>query len=163
VILAFEDAELTAQEKQAVLLSLYKEPVGDVRQALLMAVKYLNGGKEAQEGDNSLPYRLYSFAQDAQYIFAAFRQTHGVDLQKAELHWWEFIALFMDLGADTTFCNLVNLRKRIKTGKATKEERKAASEMGEIFEIPEPDDRTAEEKEREAEFMRLIGAGKAKK
>jgi hypothetical protein len=66
----------------------------------------------------------------------------------------------MDLGADTAFCNLVGLRKRVKSGKATKEEREVAREMGDLFDVPEPDLRTAEEKEQEAEFMRLLHGGK---
>lgn len=158
--MAFEDDSLTGQEKNAVLLSLYKEPVGDVQEGARLAIKYLNCGEEKSGEETSLPYRLFSFSKDSGYIFAAFRQTHGIDLQKAVLHWWEFCALFMDLGSDTTFCQLINLRKRVKSGKATKEERQAAAEMGEAFEIPEPDTRTADEKQREAEFMRLVMKGK---
>ena len=63
----------------------------------------------------------------------------------------------MDLGQDTTFCQLVSLRKRIKTGKANKEERQAAREMGNLIEVPDIDDRTLAEKEAEAEFLRKIG------
>jgi hypothetical protein len=67
------------------------------------------------------------------------------------------MALFMDLGADTSFCNLVALRKRVKTGKASKEERATAREMGDIFKLPEIDNRTLEEKEAEEEFMKKLG------
>jgi hypothetical protein len=160
VILAFEDDELTTSEKQAVLLSLYKEPVGDVAKASRQAVKFLNGGETSEGDDNSHPYRLYSFSKDANYIFAAFRQTHGIDLQRENLHWWQFIALFMDLGSDTAFCNLISLREKVKSGRANKEERAAARRMGDAFDVPEPDTRTISEKEAEAEFMRLLGMRK---
>lgn len=154
-ILAFEDDELTGLEKQAVLLDiLYPEKPKDLGQALALAVKFLNGGR-VEESESSGP-RLYSFSVDANLIYAAFQQTHGIDLQTADLHWWKFLALFSDLGADTAFCNLVGLRKRVKMGTATKEERQMANEMGEMFEVPEPDTRTAEEREQEAEFMRLV-------
>jgi hypothetical protein len=118
----------------------------------------LNGDKTGNDDEPGL--RLYSFSKDADFIFAAFRQTHGIDLQKVDLHWWEFLALFMDLGADTTFCQLVNLRKRVKTGKATKEEKQAARDMGDAFDIPEADTRTLDEKEAEAEFLKLVQGGK---
>lgn len=158
VIMAFEDPELTSIEKQSIMLqNLYPVMPDDPKEAIQKAMKFLNAGTESQE-DNSDP-RVYSFSKDADLIFAAFRQTHGVDLQKADLHWWEFIALFMDLGQDTAFCQLVGLRKRVKTGKATKEERQTAREMGEAFDVPEPDDRTLDEREREAEFMRLVNGG----
>ena len=153
IMLAFEDNELTPQEKQAVLLqNLYVDMPEDRDAASLAAVEFLNGGKEGGAGGP----RLYSFSKDAGYIFSAFRQTHGIDLDTEDLHWWKFVALFLDMGADTTFCNLVSLRKRIKTGKGSKEERQAAREMGEVFDVPEYDTRTLDEKEREAEFMRLV-------
>jgi len=161
IILAFEDNELTASEKSVIVLdSLYQERPADedLREALRQGVRFLNGGDdESSDQDVSDGLRLFSFAKDARFIFAAFQQTHGIDLQNTQyLHWWQFMTLFMDLGADTLFCNLVGLRKRVKTGKASKEERKVAREMGEVFSVPEIDTRTLDEKEREREFMRLI-------
>lgn len=159
-ILAFEDDTLTPQEKQGILLSnTYGENVpGNIQEALEKANWFLNGGKESK-GEGEASPRLYSFSKDASFIFAAFRQTHGIDLQKTDLHWWEFLALFMDLGSETTFSGLVGLRKRIKNGTATKEERQAAREMGDLFEVSDPDTRTLEEKEQEREFMRLVAEG----
>jgi hypothetical protein len=157
-ILAYEDNDLTPQEKQSVLLSnLYPVIPENIQAAFEQANRFLNGGKELEE--SSAP-RLYSFAKDSDFIFSAFRQTHGIDLQKAELHWWSFLALFMDLGSETTFCQLVSLRKRIKTGKATKEERQAAREMGELIDVPEIDTRSIEEKLAEQEFLRLVAKGR---
>jgi hypothetical protein len=157
IIMAFEDNELTPQEKQIILINnLYRETPPDIGEALRQANIFLNGG-EVQEETEETPFRLYSFTKDARFIYSAFRQTHGIDLTESDLHWWQFLSLFMDLGAETTFTQLIGLRKRIKTGKASKEERQAAREMGEAFEVPEIDRRTLEEKEAEAEFMRLIG------
>lgn len=158
VIMAFEDNELTPQEKQIVLLSnLYPAMPANVQEAITQAQRFLNGGKsENEENNEESPARVYSFSKDANFIFAAFRQTHGIDLQKEDLHWWTFLALFMDLGQDTTFCQLVSLRKRLKSGKATKEEKAAAAAMGDVVEVPEMDTRTLEEKDAEAAFMAAI-------
>lgn len=156
-ILAFEDPELVDVEKQQVMLSnLYVEMPEDMPNAQEQAVWFLNGGRESP--DEPMGVRLYSFDKDANLIFAAFRQTHGVDLQSIEyLHWWEFMSLFMDLGQNTTFCSLTSLRKRVKTGKATKEEKAMARELKEVFDLPEVDDRTFEEKEAERAFLEAIG------
>lgn len=163
IILACEDNDLTPQEKQIILFSqLFMDTPQDVRQAMRQAIVFLNGGK-ASSDEESGSLRLYSFEKDANLIFAAFRQTHGVDLQRDNLHWWQFLALFMDLGQDTTFCQLVGLRKRVKTGKATKEERQAAREMGELFDVPEADMRTLDEKEMEAEFLRKVEEAKRRR
>jgi hypothetical protein len=163
VILAFEDFTLTGYEKQIIMLSnLYPQPIDNVPVAIKQALKFMNGGQDGKEEAGSAP-RLYSFAKDASLIFAAFRQTHGIDLETAEMHWWKFLALFMDLGPDTTFCNLVNLRKRIKSGDATKEEQKAASEIGDMLEIPEADNRTLEEQSQDDEFFRLVAEAEKKR
>jgi hypothetical protein len=165
VIMAFEDTELTSLEKQIVLLeNLYPERPENLSKAFEQGVKFLNGGKRGEEEKEGLSLRLFSFERDAALIFSAFQQTHGIDLENTQyLHWWKFMALFMDLGPDTTFCNLINLRRRIKSGTASKEERKTALELGELFEVPEADTRTPEEREREAEFMRLVTEAQRKR
>ena len=157
ILLAYEDDELTAYEKQMITLeNLYPKIPEDTQGAIEQAMKFLNGGKAETAGEEDLPMRLYSFSKDAELIFSAFRQTHGIDLETAKLHWWSFLALFMDIGADTTFCNLVSLRKRIKTGKASKEELQSASEMGDLMDIPELDTRTPDERDQERAFMEQI-------
>jgi len=158
-ILAYEDPELTGYEKRTVLLSnLFIVAPIDLEAALLQAQWFLDGGNPPSEPTDDP--RLYSFSLDANLIFAAFYQTHGLDLTTAQLHWFKFLALFMDLGTDTAFCQLIGLRKRIKNGTASKEERQAARDMGGAFDVPEVDDRTQAEKDQEADFMRLIGAVK---
>jgi hypothetical protein len=156
--LAFEDEELTGYEKQMIMLNnLYPTLPENIEAACTQGLKFLNGGDS--EPSEETPTRLYSFSKDANFIFAAFRQTHGIDLETTQLHWWKFLALFMDLGSDSTFCNLVSLRKRVKSGKATDEEYRAAQEMGDLFDVPEMDIRSTEEKERERLFMRLVEEG----
>lgn len=141
------------------LTTLFPEIPPDTERALIQALNFLNGGKDEKEDEGECSPRVYSFSKDADLIFAAFRQTHGIDLETTQMHWWKFLALFMDLGSETAFCNLVSLRKRVKTGKATKEERQVAREMGNVFDVQEIDTRSLEEKEQEAEFMRLVNSG----
>jgi hypothetical protein len=163
VIMAFEDTELTNEEKGLILLeNMYTAPWPDnLLGAVKQAVKFLNGGEESKDEDQGKTQRLYSFTKDANLIFAAYKQTHNIDLADTEyLHWWKFLAMFMDLGSNTTFSNLVSLRKRIKSGKATKEERAIASELGDLIDVPDYDDRTIEEKEQYNKFMQLVEEGK---
>ena len=143
-ILDMESSELTDEEKCILLLKrIYGETIpDDVEAAIKLAVKFLDGGKEPPEEENPFAdnKRLYSFEKDSALIYAAFQQTHGIDLQKVDLHWWQFLALFQDLGADTGFCNLVNLRRRVNSGEATKEEREYAAKLGDAFYIDNPED-----------------------
>lgn len=166
VILAFEDEELTPTERALVLLSnLYPEPPSNAEAAFRQGVKFLNVGEAATDENATVATdRLYSFTQDANLIFAAFRQTHGIDLEAiGTLHWWKFTALFMDLGADTAFCQLVGFRKRVFSGKASKEEMSAYRQMRDLVDLPEPDTRTPEERRREEEFLQIVMANKERK
>lgn len=167
IMLAFEDTELTNIEKQTVMLvNLYKEVPENGYLAAEKAIWFLNGGKEDQQesNENSKTHRYYSFGKDASFIVAAFKQTHGIDLLDTQyMHWWKFMALFMDLGQETTFTNLVALRKRVKTGKATKEERSAASDMGDVFDLPDFINLSIEEMEKERDFMNKVKLGRAKR
>ena len=159
VILAFEDDELTIAEKTTVMLgNLFVEMPVDLQAALQKAQWFLNAGKDNDDVDSGP--KTYSFSHDADLIYAAFMQTHGIDLSKSSMHWWKFLALFMDLGANTTFCSLVGLRLRVANGTATKEEVKMARGMGDMFEIPQPDTRTAEEKAMADEFLKLVNKEK---
>ena len=156
IILAFEDAELAGVEKSMVLFNnLFIEQPDDMVEALKQGSWFLNAGRDEEEQTGP---RVFSWNKDANLIYAAFQQTHGIDLESVPyLHWWKFIALFMDLGAETAFCNLVGLRRRVKTGKASKEERQAARDMGSAFIVEEIDDRTVEEREAERAFLELVG------
>lgn len=164
-ILDFENPDLTAEEKGILLMRrLYREPLPEnMSEALRLGIKFLNGGKdEVEDNPFSEHYRLYSFEKDAGLIYAAFRQTHGIDLQKETLHWWVFLALFQDLGADTAFCSLINLRRRVKSGEASKEEREHALKMGEAFDLPETEELLdAEESENIERFAMLAERGKS--
>ena len=159
-ILAFEDPELAKVEKFSVLVELlYEDAPEDIQEAIEKGVEFLDGGMSRDENDAGV--RVFSFQKDSNLIMAGFRQTYQIDLQKeTELHWWTFLTLFLDIGPDTTFSNMISLRHRIKTGKATREERRMALEIGDAFELPELNNRSIEEMELEREFFSILGTGK---
>jgi hypothetical protein len=136
---------------------LYPVIPDDLEKAYELGIKFMDGGKESDDEDESGDhFRLCSFEKDANLIFAAFRSTHGINLQTENLHWFEFLSFFSDLGQDTTFCQLIGLRRRVKDGTATEEERKIANSMGDMFIIEEYDTRTLEEKIAEEQFEMLL-------
>ena len=162
-ILDMESSELTDEEKCILLLRrIYGDVIPeDGETAIKLAVKFLDGGKEPPEEENPFAdnKRLYSFEKDSALIYAAFQQTHGIDLQKVDLHWWQFLALFQDLGADTGFCNLVNLRRRVNSGEATKEERKYALKLGDAFEVVDPSEALTETDNENVTLFELLSNG----
>jgi hypothetical protein len=160
IIGMFEDVELTGPEKMFALVHmLYYEIPANMMEAARLGVKFLDQGKEQEESEGP-GHRLYSFQKDSDLIYAAYRQTHGIDLSKELLHWWVFISLFHDLGSETVFCQLVSLRKRVKTGKATKEERAMARSLGSMFEV-EDTGKPWEMIEAERKFMEKVNGRKS--
>lgn len=155
VILAYEDINLTDREKQTILLvNLYPVIPENIELAFEQAFKFIDGGELPKKGV-SKP-RVYSWGKDSNMIYSAFKQTHGVDLAEEKMHWWKFLALFMDLGAETAFSSVVNLRSRVKSGKASKEEKAAARDMGELFEVPEIEVKSLEDLEKRSVFMNQL-------
>lgn len=161
-ILAFEDDELTQSEKACKMLdNLYFEMPDNLELALEKAQWFLNSGKKPLEDDN--PQRLYSFEQDAELIFSAFQQTHGINLNNTNLHWWRFFSLFMDLGKNTFFCSLTGLRSRYYAGKCTKEEKEEIHKMGDTFYVSQNTNLTFEEKELSAKIKERYLKAKARR
>lgn len=157
IILAFEDMELTDQEKAMVMLSLlYREAPANAQEACRLGVKFLDCGEEPRKsGGGHDDGRLYSFAQDAKYIYSAIKQSHGVDLETVDyLHWWKFCYMFLDLREDCFFHRLIHLRRQKNTGKMTKEERELYYKIRDIVDLPEV--RTVEEGAAADEFMRAL-------
>lgn len=76
-------------------------------QKVLNAVKDILFEKVATTGE-----RVTSFEQDAGLIRAAFRQTYGIDLWRARLHWLEFIELCHNLPEGNRYTEIVSIRSR---------------------------------------------------
>lgn len=162
IMTAFECPQLTSSEKQIIMLTnLYQGKIPeDLETACRQAVKFLNGGEETAESEeepteNNLG-RLYSFSKDAKFIFAAISQTHGVDVDSIpHLHWWKFMAYFLDLSESCFFSRLVYLRRQKRTGKWSKEEREWYYSIQDIADLPED----AIHDENLDEFMELLEGG----
>lgn len=109
---------------------------------------YATIGKEAKENQpvdldgNPMPQKkeekIYSFKQDAKYIYASFYQDYGIDLfeMQGKLHWEKFKALLEGLRSDTKFKEIIEIRTmELPTGKGTEKQRKRIREMKEIYKL----------------------------
>ena len=107
-------------------------------------------GEENENNEENVK-RLYSFSKDDSYIYTGIRQSHNIDLNSIEyLHWWNFVYLFLDIGQDCMFNQLVYYRKRKNEGKLTKDEKKVYISMRKILDLD------YEEDDEENEFMRQL-------
>lgn len=79
------------------------------------AIKVINSTFEAMSGEKKATKteeRYFDFNQDAFLIYAAFRQTYGIDLNKErdKLHYQAFIALFSALPENTRMAQVMKIR-----------------------------------------------------
>lgn len=57
--------------------------------------------------------RIYDYAIDAPYIYAAFRQAYGISLQQVDfMHWWEFHALFRAFPDECKMRQIMDIRAK---------------------------------------------------
>ena len=84
--------------------------------------------------------QVYSFQYDDDYIYAAFLEQYGIDLQDVEdLHWWKFRALFKGLREDTEIVKIMGYRSIEITSKMPKEQREFYKKMQSVHALPIPD------------------------
>lgn len=154
IIEAFEDEDLLDEEKYLILIKrLYIDEVEDedLQEAIIKGIKFLDLGEENKNNEENVK-RLYSFTKDDNYIYTGIRQSHNIDLNSIEyLHWWNFVYLFLDIGQDCMFNQLVYYRKRKNEGKLTKEERKVYISMRKILDL-----NYEEDDDEDDEFMQML-------
>lgn len=154
--LLIQDNTLTDMEKVEIALNLYYPEIPhDPIQALEKILWFYRCGKEydaesPQEGTEGTTQQqaIYSFEHDAEYIYAAFLNQYGIDLQDIEhLHWWKFRALFKGLKEDNLIVKIMGYRAIKIDDNMTDSEKKFYRRMKKIYALP--DNRTQEEKERD--------------
>ena len=105
--LLMQDPEYTDEEKmlQTKLLYYQDRMPDDLEKGLNAALDFYRCGSNESNDTKTKSMRsqkpIYSFDQDAPYIYAGFLEQYGVDLNaidSEDLHWWKFSAMFQSLG-----------------------------------------------------------------
>ncbi len=161
IMMLYEDDSLNVYEKTEIMLELlYKNKIPEELKdiAIEKAMLFLDAGdnKKNEITDNEYnikPKRVYSFTQDAKYIYSAIKKSHGVDLENIKyLHWWKFVYYFLDLDEKSFFSQMIYLRNQKNKGKLTKEEKVIFASLEEVLELDNSEEYTEEEQERIDKF-----------
>lgn len=97
-------------------------------------LKTKKDSKKAPSGAN----RVYDYAYDADYIYAAFLQQYGTDLTQNRIHWWKFKAMFKALTDKTEFVKIMGYRSIKINSNMTKSQKEFYQEMKRIHALPLP-------------------------
>lgn len=97
---------------------------------------YAGGGNDSDERPKKNRKRIYSFAQDGDYIAAAFRSQYGIDLLTVPyMHWYEFRALFKGLEECCEIVKIMGYRAANPSKIKYKPERERIARLQEIYKI----------------------------
>ena len=109
-------------------------------EAIERLVWFYQAGKEGNPGAGTgKGSQIYSYLFDDEYIFAAFLEQYGVDLQEIPyLHWWKFKAMFLGLKSDTRIVEIMGYRSMDITSKMSSEQKQFYRKMKKLFAIPMP-------------------------
>lgn len=148
------DSSLSMPKRLARVISLcYIELPPTLEDALLNIIKFFTHKDEIENNntEKSPPSkRIFSFEEDAPYIYCAFLKEYGIDLLKCDMHWWVFLDLFKGLGSDNRLMEIIKYRICDISKIKNKEERAFYLKQKRRYQLP--DTRSEEEKERDFEF-----------
>lgn len=160
--LMFQDPEVTEAQRTSKAMELYFPKIpGDIEEAVEAILWFYRGGKDEvnvrtgsrRKSEN----RIYSFDYDDTYMYAAFLEQYGMDLNEVgELHWWKFRAMFHALKEDTEIRRIMSYRSMLIPADMDREKKEFYKSMKELYRIP------SEQNEREklsAIEAALLGSG----
>jgi hypothetical protein len=152
--LLMQDNKVKEEDKIILALNIfYEEPPQDIKKAIDGILWFYRCGDEikenkANENKVNSKKQIYSYEYDARYIYSAFLDQYGIDLNEiGQLHWFKFKALFEGLKSDNKICEIMSYRAIDLSKIKDKEEKKKYKQLQRQWALP--DNRTIEEKEQD--------------
>lgn len=141
--LLMQDDRVSDKDKTIKALRLYfPELPHDLNSAVDMLLWFYSCGKSKDASQKKIRSKrshekIYSFEYDDDYIFSAFMNQYGIDLQEIEyLHWWKFRAMFNSLTEDNQFVKIMQYRSMDISADLPKEQAKFYKRMKWMYALP---------------------------
>ncbi|GAA0084582.1 hypothetical protein UT300007_10210 [Clostridium sp. CTA-7] len=141
--LLMQDDNLSEEDKLYYALDLYYPILPEnINKAVEEILLFYECGKEnennsSSRGKNKVIGQIYSFEYDDEYIYSAFLDQYGIDLQDIEfLHWWKFKAMFKALKEDNEIVKIIGYRSIDLSKVKDKGQREYYKNMKKLYEIP---------------------------
>jgi hypothetical protein len=133
------DKELDdAQKIEQALLLYYPKIPPNINLAMDQLLWFYRCGKDMVTSNGNgkgKSTQIYDFNFDDEYIYSAFLDQYGIDLQDTELHWWKFKALFKSLKEDNEIVKIMGYRSMDLNKIKDKDEKKHYKAMKELYKI----------------------------
>ena len=143
--LLMQDTELTEEQKILQGLQLYYPVIPpNIEEAYKKILYFYSRGKEIEDNKKVKQgkrifkrnnNRAYDFEIDADLIFSAFMTQYNINLNRENLHWWEFMSLFNSLKDDTEIVKIMNYRTIDVNTIEDKKERKMYKQLQDYYSL----------------------------
>ena len=137
--LMMSDNDLDDKQKIIKAIELYYPIIpSDINMAVEKILWFYRCGKDIiksngnGKGKNT---QIYDFNFDDDYIYSAFLDQYGIDLQDADLHWWKFKAMFKSLKEDNEIVKIMGYRSMDLTKIKDKDEKVRYKKMKDLYKI----------------------------
>lgn len=161
-----QDDEVSDEDKLLLALNLYYPVIPkNIKKAIKEILWFYKCGKkqELESSDKSSSKKqdeIFSFEYDADYIYSAFLDQYGIDLQDINnLHWWKFKALFKGLKDDNLIVKIIGYRSVDLNKIEDKNEKAYYKKLKEKYKLPTKANLTEQEKINEVEKMLMQNNG----
>lgn len=139
------EENLPDEEKLSRALLLYypkiRFPDAQIEEAVEKLIWFYAAGKEKTGSGESTRHKgaIYSYEHDDEYLYAAFLDQYGLDLNNTpQLHWWKFKAMFASLRSDSRIVEIMGYRSVEITPKMPREQQQFYRKMQRQFALPLP-------------------------
>lgn len=139
--LLMQDSSIRKEEKIFIALELYyPEMPPNINDSVEQILWFYRCGKDIMESKGvgkGKSTQIYSFEHDDEYIYSAFLNQYGVDLQDIKyLHWWKFKAMFKALKEDNEILKIMGYRAIDLSKIKDAEQKSYYRKMKEIYKVP---------------------------
>lgn len=126
IMAAFEDEELTNQEKLIVMLEVLYEDADftdeNLEEAIEKAIWFLSAGRTQPLKEEKPLSRL---EKDEQLIFAAVNEVAHMDIRMDPgIHYWTYLSYVQSINSNSLFASIVRIREKLNRGKKLNEDEK---------------------------------------
>lgn len=131
-----EDSESTLADIKKLIFRSAIPPAHADEEATEQILFFYRCGKEEQKDSSSSDKDIFSYDYDDGYIYSAFMEQYGIDLNAVNLHWWKFRSLMLSLSEDTEFVKIMGYRAVEINSKMSASEKAFYQKMKKRFKLP---------------------------
>ena len=161
ISMIFPDDTISEREKIEKCYDLLFDGIApDIYEFQELIEWYMNGWYTDGVSKKKETAKVFDYDVDQWRIYSAFMTQYHIDLNTAEMHFWVFMGLLINL-EECAFTRVKDIRvKKIKP-KMSKEEKTALTEAKEMYALDQKEHISAEEQQKRDEaveaFMRMTG------